>query len=173
MNRSITGRRLTESWKVVFRDAAVAGLLLAVLGLLVNALRSDGIPLVAKNAYEILVPCPEPLGEVFPMEPEELSSEGTLVLDAREPEEYADWHWTGSMNVPFDFLDPGPIDTVAMLIRTEARRIAVYGDGDDPDSGRELGRELAGRGARNVYFVPGGAPRLMERDGVNRDGEMP
>jgi hypothetical protein len=36
----------------------------------------------------------------------------------------------------------------------------VFGDGQDPDSGEQLARELAGRGIRNVRFVQGGAPAL-------------
>jgi len=158
---------------LIVRDAAVAGLLLSGLGLLVNVLRADGIPLVAQKEYEILVPCPEPLGEVFPLAPDGLSAEGVLVVDARAPEEFAAWHWAGSLNVPFDFLDPVPEDTVASLVRTGARRIAVYGDGGDPDSGRELARELAGRGARNVYFVPQGAPSLILRERSVGQGDTP
>lgn len=153
--------RPVQTWKGVVIDALVAGLLLSGLGLTFNALYSDGIPLVADKEYDILVPCPEPLGEVFPVEPDGLSQEGTVVIDAREPEQFDEWHWAGASNVPFDFLDPVSPDKVADIIRTRARRIAVYGDGDDPDSGRELARELAGRGARNVFFVPGGAPALM------------
>ena len=152
-------------WMAVLRDAVVAGLLLAGLGMVANAVRPDGISVVAQNEYEILVPCPEPLGEVYPLEPNELLAAGTLVVDAREPAEHAAWPWPDAANVPFDFLDPVPADTVAEFIRTGARQIAVYGDGADPDSGRELARELAGRGARNVYFVPGGAPRLMSLSG--------
>lgn len=165
MNGSTVDKSSKGSWTAVVWWAVAASLLFAGLGLLVNALRPAGIPLVAQKEYEILVPCPEPLGEVFPMEPARLSEEGTLIIDARESEDFAQWHWPAAMNVPFDFLDPVPDDTVARLIRTGARRLAVYGDGGDPDSGRELARELAGRGARNVHFVPGGAPRLMDSDG--------
>jgi rhodanese-related sulfurtransferase len=151
-----------DSWLSVMTTAAVVGLLFSGLGLAVNALRADGIELVAKRDYEILVPCPEPLGEVFPMEPQQIGQEGALVIDAREPEEFSIWHWADASNIPFDFLDPVPGETVKELIRTRARLLVVYGDGDDPDSGRELARELAGRGARNVYFVPGGAQALRQ-----------
>lgn len=153
------------SWRRVTLEAAIFGGILSAIGLLVNIVRTDGIPLVADKEYEILVPCPEPLGEVFPLEPAELAEEGTLVVDAREAEEFSEWHWPDARNVPFDFLEPVSSETVAEMIRSKARRIAVYGDGEDPDSGRELARELAGRGARNVYYVPGGAPRLQEYGG--------
>jgi hypothetical protein len=38
--------------------------------------------------------------------------------------------------------------------------VVVVGDGEDPDSGRELARELAGKGLKNMAYVTGGAPAL-------------
>ncbi|MFH1437767.1 MAG: hypothetical protein ABIJ56_18815, partial [Pseudomonadota bacterium] len=45
-----------------------------------------------------------------------------------------------------------------------ASMVVVYGDGDDPDSGKELGRELAGQGIRNVHYVEGGAPAIRDQN---------
>ena len=70
------------------------------------------------------------------------------------------------MNVPFDYLDPTPKDVLKNLARkiavSGARRVIVYGDGDIPDTGEQLGREIAGYGIRNVFFLRGGAPVLKE-----------
>lgn len=153
------GRKGVGWWPVV-RDAAIIGIIAAGVGIAVNLLRSDGIPLIATVPYDIVVPCPEPLGEVFAVPVEELHQEGTLLVDARYPEDFAAWHLEGARNIPWDELDPVPKETVAELIRLGARRIVVYGDARDPDSGYALARELAGRGARNVGYVPGGAPAL-------------
>lgn len=148
------------SWKRVALDTVALGLLFACVGLVVNLLRDDGLPLVADKPYDILVPCPEPLGEVSPVDPSALDESGILVIDARSPEEYARWHHPEARNVQWDELDPIPKETVAELIRLGARKVVVYGDALDPDSGRSLARELAGQGATNVFYIEGGAPRL-------------
>jgi len=163
------GMRQTSSpmtWRRIIWDALIVALVFSVLALLVNALRGDGIPLVADKEYQILVPCPEPLGEVEPMSPDapEITDKGSIVVDARYEDEYEEWHLPGAVNIPFDYLEPVPKQRVVELIRTKAQRIVVYGDGDDPDSGRELGRELSGRGARNVFFIEGGVPALRESE---------
>lgn len=146
----------------VLRDAAVALAVLSATGVAVNAARPDGIPLVAARAYDVLVPCPEPLGEVEALAPSDprLRTGRTLVLDAREGAAHAARHLDGAWSVPFDYLDRVPDETVRRVAASGATLVAVYGDGDDPDSGRELARELSGRGVRNVGYVAGGATAL-------------
>ncbi len=148
-------------WRIIL-DALFVALVIGCIALLVNALRSDGIPLIAEKEYQILVPCPEPLGEVEALahDAPEITDPGSLLIDAREAEAYAEWHLADAINVPFDYLEPVSKDRVAALIRSNARRIVVYGDGDDPDTGRELGRELSGRGATHVFFIEGGVTVL-------------
>ena len=154
--------RLLRGWPGVVLEAAIVAAILAGLGLAFNALRSEGIPLVAKEEYEILVPCPEPIGETAPVAPAAaLDPEpGTLVIDARYGDEFEAWHAPAALHVLFDYLEPVPDDKLKELIRSGARQVVVYGDGDDPDSGREMARELSGRGLKNVFFVEGGAPAL-------------
>ena len=90
----------------------------------------------------------------------EIQDGGTLLIDGRLEDEYDEWHLQGAVSVPFDYLEPVPKSRVVELISTNARRVVVYGDGDDPDTGRELARELSARGANNVFFVVGGVPAL-------------
>jgi hypothetical protein len=146
----------------ILRDAAWIGALAAAVGLAFNAVRPGGIPFVAKEAYELFVPCPEPLGEVEALDPADgrLRDPRTLRVDARGGDEFARWHLDGAWNVPFDYLEGVPEATVRRIAASGAAGVVVYGDGHDPDSGRELARELAGRGVRNVGFVRGGAPAL-------------
>ncbi len=71
--------------------------------------------------------------------------------------------------MPYDWLDPVPETVLRELARSiaasRATRVVVYGDGGRPDSGEHLGREISGRGIRNVAFVRGGAAALLgERD---------
>jgi len=152
---------------VAARDAAVLVLLCAGIAFAFNALRREGIPLVQKIEYEILVPCPETLGEADPVPADSplLTDGRTLLLDARSPEEHARWSREGSWNVPFDYLSPTDPAVVKRIASSKAARVVVYGDGADPDSGEQLAREIAGRGIRNVGFVPGGAVSLKAGEG--------
>jgi rhodanese-related sulfurtransferase len=147
---------------IIIRDAALVVLLSAVVGFGGNALRSDGLPLVATEDYEIFVPCPEPRGEVDRVEPGDprVRAERTLLLDARSADAFAAWHVDGARHLPFDYLDAVGDADVRSVAGSGAAQVIVYGDGGDPDSGEELARELAGRGVRNVAYVAGGAPAL-------------
>ncbi|MFH0903203.1 MAG: rhodanese-like domain-containing protein [Pseudomonadota bacterium] len=150
-------------WLALVRDASIAVIAAALLGLSVNALRRDGsIPLVAKAQYQILVPCPVVSGEVTPMAASDprLHERGTLVVDARSSAAYEAWHFPDARNVPFDYLEPTPQCVIADIAGSGATLVVAYGDGDDPDTGHELASELSLKGIRNVYSVTGGAPAL-------------
>ena len=150
----------------IIRDAVIATLLFGLIGVGANALRKDGISLVADEEYNIYVPCPEPLGEATPIEPddERVTDDRTLLIDSRTRDEFDEWHMDGAMHVEFDYLTPIPDDQIRKLLRTNAGMVVVYGDGDPKyDSGYEAGRELSGRGMNNVHYVKGGAPALIQR----------
>jgi len=141
------------------RDACIVIALSVVVALLFNGLRGDGsIPLVASEAYRILVPCPEPVGEVEPIPAGEVRWGGAreLVLDARLDHERELWMTDQARHVPFDFLEPVSDEALAELVASNAARVVVFGDGRVPDSGYEMARELAGQGMVNVFFVEGG-----------------
>ena len=154
------------SMVVTLRDAALVIALSSILAIGVNLIREDGIPLVASEPYHIFVPCPEPSGEIFPIEPSAVrwSDERELIIDARGAGAFRQWHAPGAVNVPFDFLDPVADEVIDELIDTRSGRAVVYGDGRKPDTGEELASELSGRGMLNVHFVPGGV--AAARDGV-------
>ena len=153
----------------VTRTAALATLVAATVALVVNALRPDGLPLVADKPYEILVPCPEPGGEVSPVTPADASllSKDTFIVDARTKTAFDAWRFGHAENLTYDYLDPVPEADIKALTReiaaSRAKRVVVYGDGDTPDTGEQLGKELSGHGIKNVCFVKGGAPALLKR----------
>jgi hypothetical protein len=153
------------------REAAAVALAASALALAVNAARPGGLRLVARSPYEVLVPCPEPGGPVTALEPGEAApgSARTFVIDARDSAAFAAGHVPGAINVPYDWLDPIPETTLHELARSiaasRAARVVVYGDGGRPDSGEHLGREISGRGIRNVAFVRGGAGALRGEGG--------
>jgi predicted sulfurtransferase len=144
-------------------EAALLAAAAGTLAIAVNAVRRDGLPLVARNSYQTLVPCPEPGGAVNAVEPDDpaLRSPRTFLIDARSSEEYRRGHEAGAVNVPYDWLDPVPSAEIERLAReiaaSRASRVVVYGVGGRPDCGEHLGREISGRGIKNVCFVRGGA----------------
>mgnify|MGYP001571383909 CR=1 FL=1 len=148
-------------------------LLIAVLArgaaLAFNALRPGArrLPLVAQQPYEILVSCPEQQGSAERLAATALHRQtaGTLFVDARDATARATWYVPGDLSLPYDYLEPPSAETVRRLLQAGARRIVVYGDGDNPDSGEQLARELNRRGLRRVFFVDGGAPALRRAAG--------
>ncbi len=148
-------------------EALAIGVCSCLLALVFNVLRPFGLPLVAARAYQILVPCPEPGGEVIALSAEDpdIGSSRSFIIDARLPAEYRAAHLERAVNLPFDWLDPTPDEDLERLAReiasSRALRVIVYGDGGRPDSGRYLGTEISGRGIKNVFYVEGGAPALL------------
>ena len=146
------------SFWVIVRDAVIVVVVCSVMALAFNALRPGGLEFIATKDYEVFVPCPEPVGEAEAIDAADVLwySDQELVLDSRVRSDYESWHPAGARSVPYDFLEAVPDDVVRELSRTKARRIVVIGDGLDPDTGRELARELSGRGLKNMYYIPGG-----------------
>ncbi|HUU01448.1 MAG TPA: rhodanese-like domain-containing protein [Myxococcota bacterium] len=153
------------------QDAVLITLVAGGIGMLANLVHPEGIPFVAEKNYETLVPCPVAGGEVTPLAPDDaaLRSGDTFLIDARSAEEYKAWRYRQAMNVPYDYLDPTPAETIGEMARrvasSGARRVVVIGDGQQPDSGKWLGKEISGKGIKNVFFVKGGAKALKAASG--------
>lgn len=153
---------------IVARDALLIAGVATLLALGFNAVRADGIPLVARQEFEILVPCPEPIGTATSIASgdERIRGPDSLLIDARSAEEYARWHLPEALNTPFDWLaeqaevDQQAAEIARTVARSGRRHVIVYGDGGDPDSGHHWAILLHGAGIKNVVFVSGGAPAL-------------
>ena len=159
--------RVQDSLRRVLRDATVVVVAAALLGILSNALRpTEKLPWIQNKPYDVLVPCPEPIGQAQATEPDApiILAPSSLLVDARAASDFALWHGPRAISAPFDWLGPPVHEDVLrvaqIVARSNAKRVVIYGDGDDPDSGREWARLLSGGGIRNVFFVEGGAPAL-------------
>ncbi len=154
-------------WTSILAEAAAVTATAIVAALIFNAARPDGLPLVARTPYQILVPCPEPGGPVQPMPADtpDLTGERTFLVDARSVDEFGSSHLPGAVHLRYDWLDPVPDlrlrELTEAIASSGATRVVVYGDGGRPDSGEHLGREISGRGIKNVFFIEGGAPALF------------
>lgn len=161
----------------IVRDAAVVVIGASLLGFAVNALRPHGsIPFVQTKPYDTVVPCPEPVGEARSIAPDDplVVDRASLVIDAQASSDFALYHMPQAINIPFDWLGP-PVekevkDVAQRVARSKAKQVVVYGDGDDPDSGREWARLLSGGGIKNVYYVAGGARALRTRSASPNGG---
>jgi hypothetical protein len=150
----------------VVKDALVIVAASSALALAIIPFHPNAIPLVADQAYETLVPCPVSGGPAEPLAADDPALDGSAVffVDARPADAFARSHADGAVSVPYDYLDPTPKEVLEALARDIARsgaqRLVVYGDGEEPDTGEELAKEISGFGIKNVHFVRGGAPAL-------------
>ena len=156
---------------IIVRDAAIVVALGFAIALVYNAVQPTGIPLVATQPYQIIVPCPVTgKGEVHAIAADQVRWDDPahdLVVDCRDATAHQQWSPPHARYVPYDFLDPISEEGVMELLRTPAMRVVVVGDGGVPDSGQEMGAELAGQGLRNVHFVQGGAAAVQVHLGVS------
>lgn len=151
-------------------DAMIMTAICSALGLAVNAwIHPHPLKLIADKPYETMVPCPVPGGKAtaLPCTDQRLYAKDSFIIDARDKASFDAWNVKGSMNVPFDYLDPTPPEMIEQVARkaasSHARRVVVYGDGQDPDTGEQLAKEISGKGIKNVFFVVGGAEAIRSK----------
>jgi len=160
------GRLITM--RIIARDVLFILLLAVALALLMNTLRRDGIPLVAKEKLEILVPCPTPPGEATAIawNDSRVGSAASLLIDVRSKEEFDEWHLPRSVNQPYDWLaEQDEINRrAAEIAKTIAasgkHHVVVYGDGGNPDDGKQWAALLSESGIKNVVYISGGATAM-------------
>jgi rhodanese-related sulfurtransferase len=157
------------SFSKIFRQAVAITLFSSLVGLMANLIHPNKISYISLEKYQILVPCPEPGGEVFSLSATEfrLYNGNVYIVDARQEAEYLEWKYEKAINVPFDYLDPTSPEVIEQLtteiVNTKAKRVVVYGDGQEPDSGELLAKEISSYGIKNVFFVKGGAPVIKNK----------
>jgi len=165
--------------RIIARDALLTLLLAIILALAINTFRRDGIPLVAKEEFEILVPCSDPMGEATAINRDDslVSSPTSLIIDVRSQEEFGKWHLPRSLNQPFDWLaEQDEVNRkAAEVARTIARSgkhdVVIYGDGENPDAGEYWAALLSESGIKNVVYISGGAKALLRLKALSGEKE--
>ena len=127
-----------------------------VLSLTLNAVRPDGIPLLAKElavAEEIEYDTAEPRLIAITLDQAlELYQKGTVFVDAREPEYYQEGHIKGAWNIPFFLELVFKLDS----LQGKDAPMVIYCSGDECGSSEDLAYELQAEGFSNLHVFKGG-----------------
>jgi len=159
---------MIKTFVKILIQAVIACAIFGTIGFIINAVRSDGLPLIADKPYEIFVPCPITQGTVELISPNDsrLTDGNAYIVDARAQEDYDAWHYKDAICITYDYLDPieeAELKNITINIAASGKaRLVVYGDenGQKGSNGYELGRELAGHGLKNVFIVEGSIEAL-------------
>ena len=127
-----------------------------VLSLTLNAVRPDGIPLLAEElavAEEIEYDTAEPrLFAITLDQALELYQKGTIFVDAREPEYYQEGHIKGAWNIPFFLELVFKLDS----LQGKDAPMVIYCSSDECGSSEDLAYELQAEGFSNLLVFKGG-----------------
>jgi rhodanese-related sulfurtransferase len=159
----------------MIRDALLVLIIATTLALVINAFREDGIPLVAKEEYTILVPCPESMGEAIAINADDplINNPASFLIDVRSRKEFDEWHLPQALNQPYDWLaeqdqvNEKAAEIAKNIARSGKHHVVVYGDGGNPDAGRYWAASLSASGIKNVVYISGGADALRRLDGLS------
>jgi rhodanese-related sulfurtransferase len=137
-----------------------------LIGVVFNAVRAEGIDLVAQVEYEIYVPCPESQAESETMTAENArAQEDVLYVDARPEEDFAREHIKGAVSLPYPLLGDPPPEKIEALKRRSVP-IVTYGGGGRDQSGKMMADLLTELGVPDVSHLEGGLKSWREQNGA-------
>ncbi len=147
---------------IIARNSLILVIIISFLAILINFVHPHRIPFVAERPYEIYVPCPDTTGSIKELDKNEFISlsKDSVIIDARSREEYEKWHFEDAINIEYDYLSPICPLKIKEVISMKRKYVIVYGDGEEPDSGKELAKEIATKGLKNVHYLKGGIKEL-------------
>ena len=128
-----------------------------VFSLILNVIRPNGIPLLAKElavAEEIeYESAAEPRILAITLDQAlDLYQKGTIFVDAREPEYYQEGHIRGALNFPFFLELAFKLDS----LQGKNAPLVIYCSGDECGSSEDLAYELQNEGFSNLLVFKGG-----------------
>ena len=150
------GSRFDTPRKIPFGQTLALPLLAALLGLLVNQVRSDSIPLLGDWSPEARITLKFGKNILIPFDEakDKFLTGAAVFIDARTPELYQEGHIQGALNLPladFDHL----ADKVVMNF-PEDTLLVTYCDGEDCALSAELALKLRKIGFENVRVLHDG-----------------
>ena len=160
---------------LLFGRAFVLTAASVLVGIVWNAVRPHGIPLVAPRPYEIFAPCPETETEARQVTADQLAAApGVLYVDARPEAEYRAEHIEGAVSVPYPLLT-GELDPPALdALKRRRVPIVTYGDGEHRgDLGELLASLLLQSGVEDVTNLQGGLRSWKQGGGAVAGDGLP
>jgi 3-mercaptopyruvate sulfurtransferase SseA len=152
-------------------------LLAVIIGMTINAVSPNGIPLIGKYRTmssgdgPIVPPSAQPGDPPFiniSQAQMEFEVGGSVFIDARNPEEYVCGTIPGSINIPFESLPDGDLGKYFDSVLSGSahdKTLVVFCSGEECDLSLHLGRNLYAYGYRNVFIFFGGS-REWEKFGL-------
>jgi rhodanese-related sulfurtransferase len=144
------------------RQVTVIILLSFGLGLLMNQVRSNSLPLLADWSPEARLTANSGESIVISLEEAKAlcSDKDAVFLDARSPEDYAQGHIRCALNVPWQAFDEY-VDRVWDKI-PDTTWIVTYCDGEHCSLSEDLAKELSSMGYKKVKVLLNGWTRWLE-----------
>ena len=157
----------------MFRQAGAIVLLAVTIGVLVNQIRSDRLPLVADWSPEARLTFESGASMVISLEEarESFFSQKVVFLDARPPELYQEGHIQSARNLPWEAVEEY-FDAVMTDIPQDSL-IITYCDGVNCELSKDLALELFYRGYEKVRVLVNGWGLWKENQLPIKTGHSP
>jgi rhodanese-related sulfurtransferase len=144
------------------------------LAFTVNALRSQGLPLVAPFPPEYqcpsLTPAGRPLKVAQALKSNIPGQKDVVFVDARPRELFEIGHIKGAIDVPYSFIEPTPKEIIDRLKRF--RTVIIYCNTKDSEESKLMAGELSQAGVERVFYLEGGFLEWV-RQGGEYAGQRP
>ena len=161
--------------KLVFQSIVIIAFSSGI-ALATNQIRPDGIPVVAKTAYDIFAPCRDSEASGRLTAVRSLGNgalQRRLFVDARPGAAFAAEHAEQAVNIPYSVLfgaSAEAVETLGKAIRAQnPESVVVYGaiaqpdaPGQQVDLARPLAAQLTEAGIQGVTYLEGGLDALKK-----------
>jgi rhodanese-related sulfurtransferase len=140
----------------------------------VNALRSQGLPLVMpfppEQQCSSRAQSGHPVKVAQALNSKMTGREDVVFVDARSRDLFELGHIKGAINVPYSFVEPIPKETIRQLSRF--RTVIVYCNTRDSENSSLLAGELSEQGVAGAAYLEGGFLEWV-REGGKYTGQRP